>query len=154
MNYIIAAAFVILCGQTVPEPMTLTDAVTYVDTHPKERFLTEKEVMALGLTKRVWSISSRCLTGGKCLAGTNNTGMEPNIRSNGGRYYLITATEASSCASSSTFTPESFEGKLMNESTQDSSFFRKSVPKVKVEPVVEEPEEEIHYPSGGISGGM
>ena len=58
MNYIIAAAFVILCGQTVPEPMTLTDAVTYVDTHPKERFLTEKEVMALGLTKRVWSISS------------------------------------------------------------------------------------------------
>ena len=41
----------------------------------------------------------------------------------------------------------------MNESTQDSSFFRKSAPEIKVEPVIKEPEE-IHYPSGGISGGM
>ena len=151
MNYIIAAAFVILCGQSEPRPMTATEAITYVDTHPEERFLTEEEVKALNLTRKVWSVSSRCLTGGKCMVGSNKDGMERRVP--GKRYWLITATEASSCASSSTFTPESFEGELMNESTQDSSFFRKSVPAVKVEPVIEEPEE-IHYPSGGMSGGM
>ena len=138
MNYIIAAAFVILCGQTVPEPMTLTDALTYVDTHPKERFLTEKEVVALNLTRKVWSVSSRCLTGGKCLVGSNKDGME--FREPGKGYWLITAKRNTSCSVSSTTIPEPYEG---SQAVSDPVPIIKSTP-TSIERLMDRPK-----PSGG-----
>jgi hypothetical protein len=108
MNYLMAAAvsFVILCGQSEPAPMTLGDALKYVFTHKGEEFMTEEEVMALGLTRRVWCTTDRTHAG-PGYAGSDQYGVERNT---GKRYWLITKKKSTSCAVSSTSVPEPFEG--------------------------------------------
>jgi hypothetical protein len=68
--------------------------------------MTEEEVMALGLTRRVWCTTDRTHAG-PGYAGSDQYGVERNT---GKRYWLITKKKSTSRAVSSTSVPEPFEG--------------------------------------------